>query len=223
MRYVAFILLVLSVNACSRKISGAFIPKEYRYSEDRIGNGKLFVYRNSSNNQKENLSLKKITVNRQKYLVVKQFADGFTSDSLIIVNGKIIEEYLFFTNDDRQKVNKFKTTKDVIIRDGSKLGRNVIKRKFQDNETYTQMDIEERFLKDTSLMWQGKKLKCIVITLNSKIKIYKPGMNAQTFLSEGGQLYYAEGIGLIMWSVAITNEAIVKFYTSTYLEEIYNE
>ena len=45
-KLLAFLFLFFIINACSNKVDTKFIPKEFDYSDDKIGYGKTFIYKN---------------------------------------------------------------------------------------------------------------------------------------------------------------------------------
>lgn len=205
MKLIAFLFLSFIINACSNKVDTKFIPKEFDFSDDKIGYGKTFIYKNFNTNQETFKDLKIINKNGKSYRTVKSYDSRSVSDSAIIYNGHTIELHNFFMSGDG-KITKGEKLQDTVVSGNGKLGAHLTKWTYRTSQLIYTTSSEEKFIKDTSISWQGNQLKCIVTQANGNISLQTINdVSANNQTAVVSRLYFAEGIGLIKFSIVFTN------------------
>lgn len=205
MRLIAFLFLFFVSNGCSNKVDTSFIPKEFDYSDDKIGSGKTFVYKNALTGQESFKDIKIIHQKDKSYRTVKSYDSHSVSDSAIISNGQTIELHNFFMSAD-DKIIKGEKLQDTIISGNEKLGTHFTKWIYQTPQLLYTTSSEEKFIKDTSISWQGHQLACLVTQARGNVSLQQindASANHQTVIIS--RLYFAEGIGLIKYSIEFTD------------------
>ena len=220
MKYHFLLLATLFFNKCTDTKTAYFIPQEFQYPDAKIGNGKIFVYEDSLTKKLALKSIKLINVNGNNYRVYKQYDSTATTDSTIIFNGKTFEDYNFIING---KAAKADIIQDTIINNGIKLGEHIYKCIYNTPPTFTSLNIEEKFLKDTSIYWQGKPVKCLLTYESIRLEIHSiSDTSEKQGLSATLTNYYAKGYGIIKYSLHMIDHTGKAFYSSGNLESIKN-
>jgi hypothetical protein len=202
MRLLTSIFLIIFFMSCVGQISSYFIPKEFEYPDDSIGNGKTFIYRDIVNKQNAYLDIRLFNIGTKKLRSFVQHNPNLIRDSEIICDGKRVEFYYQLSTVD-PKMSKGEDIVDKIINDGGKFGRHISSRTFHDNVIILKISVEENVIKDTSILWMGNYLGCIETQKEGKIEIRSSKYPTLNF--DGNLLskcYYAKRIGIIRYSMA---------------------
>ena len=180
----------------------AFIPEEFEYPDTKIGTGKTFVYQNIKNKQEIFKELKLVNSNGNNYRTLKSYDIHSASDSVKSLNGVTIEVFNFFMAGDGN-VTKGQKMRDTILHNEQKLGTHISEWTFNtEGLLYTTIS-EERYLKDTTIIWQNKDLPCLVTKGNAKIELQvKANTSIKHTTNVSGIFYHAKGIGIFKYSIA---------------------
>ena len=205
MRFIIFFFLVFFSTACIKKASVSFIPKEFNFSDDKIGEGKLFIYENRMKNKVTFDSIKSLNDNGKIFRITKIYDSLKVSDSILFFNGQVIESYNFFMSKNSQPI-KANELQDTIIYNHERLGVRYYNCKYLSAKTLNTINVVERFLKDTSIFWENSLLPCIVTKSSCLIKVQANNDSTiQLHLTANQSRYYAKGIGLIRYEIHFTD------------------
>jgi hypothetical protein len=199
MKPLIFILLAFS---CS--MSGAqpkpFVPLEYEYPASVLKTPKTYVYKNASTSEFQYRDIRRTDKNGVVTITWKIYDASQVVDSCTEVNDKAVEHLLIANGRTFQGEN----LKDSLVEDGSRLGEKIQAVSFTINPSMVfSANIRSRFLKDTSIIWQGKTLPCLVIESMTKETIDNPQDSSQRKEDQSRALYYfGKGIGLVRYSSA---------------------
>lgn len=189
-----FLLFLFTIRCSPAQKHKSFIPVEYHYPFNKIGKGKTKVYQNTESAGQLFSNVKTKKISGKSYLFTTQYVSGSKIDSSVFVNDNLVDNYTFADG----KIIKNEVEEDVIIGNGRKLGQHKVNIIYNTASSIVSSEIEEEYLKDTSLYWQGTPADCLVI--KATVSQVSPGNN--NFLS--GQKhktnltsYYAKGLGLI--------------------------
>jgi len=205
-------LLLLSILclACkTSKIDHSFIPVEFYFPADQIGEGKTFTYVDESSGDKTYLDYYHGYENNKKYLIQKAYSLQGTNDSLIYLDYQLIETYSYMFSD--KEPTKGDIQQDTVIENGKKLGKNIRKVAFQTDSTLLTIISESEYVKDTIFSWKGTLLPTLVIktTYNSSIKSKLHSEPPTDFRIEF-LTYEAKGTGTIRIRMLTTQDKRVK-------------
>lgn len=207
-RLLLYLLLFQFVVSCnSKKEAGRFLPKEYAFPLEQIGDGKTFVYGNvDDSSQTSMMDLELITESGTQFLLSKQYSGDFVFESSkSTVDGKLIESTNYLIGHNFFGGNlpvKGIIQENKIIENTSKYGQQAIKVKYRHGDITATINSTEVYLKDTVLTWKGKSLNCIVTRLNCTIEFSdKTGSYSKQKLSYSGKFYFAKKYGLIRYTI----------------------
>jgi len=241
MKLFSIILSFTLLANISNQRSSYFIPKEFEFPDDSIGNGKTFFYKNeaylneddwntenASTMYVENMytfkNLQLINIDGEKYRQVKEYDHSLTSitDSIIILDGKALAVFNFFMSGDGKAIAGEKI-QDTVIEDENKLGKHLVKRIYHGEKLTHIVSSEEKFLKDTIITWKKNKLPCLVTRTTGLVKVQT---NADTSFNYTFKVfsntYYAKGIGEIKYSIDFIDHTGKDNYAMWDLISIYD-
>ncbi len=192
-------------SCLSSKNGETFIPKEYQFPDDSLLMGKTFSYNKTESNEKNFTDLRLNVIGDKKYLVSRQYSSDKLFDSVITVEDKTKDIYSFSFDDGRPL--KGEIIQDTIIKNGTKLGLR-IKRTIFKVKDYTSDNLSRlEYLKDTAIVWQKRKIDCIVMTATSTTQLINSTDNsARQELTSYHNLYYGKYIGLLKYSTNFKDE-----------------
>jgi hypothetical protein len=189
-----------------RKIQ-RFIPEEYRYPLNKIGNGKTFVYKTMGTlNDSLFYDVQLTTEAGTKYLLVTLYTSRIKLDSFkLTTEDNPIEIFKFRSpdlSDTSRQCIQGEIKEDTVIDNGTKLGKLFYNVAYAGKTDKLTINTEGEYLKDTILPWQGKQISCIVIKTKDKREI---GPKLIPLLSReigrnSGELFYAKGIGRLQFT-----------------------
>jgi hypothetical protein len=206
--------------SCGRQKSSYFIPKEFEYPDDSIGNGKTFIYLDTLNKQNTYLDIRMFSVGAKKVRSIVQYNPVSFKDSDIISDGKRIEIYSQLSKVD-QKMYKGEDIVDKIVNDGENSLMHITSRTYHNNIIIAKISFQESVIKDTTILWMGNYLPCIETKKEGKVegrsRKYSTLNFDDTILSI---CYYAKRIGLIRYSIAFKDRKQENHYMMRILSSI---
>lgn len=207
MKLTSLLLLFLFINRCSdKKNDHYFIPEDFQYPYNKIGVGKTFVYQNSLTKEQTFEDLRTLDIGGKHFETLKSYNANSVNDSVKLLNGKVFETFIFFMSSGGHFV-KAETVKDSILNNNLKLGVHVTERKFEANGVQYITTSQEKFLKDTTIIWENTRLPCLVTQSNKKIEVIDKAATAvNNFINVIANFYYAKGIGVIKYSIQFTDQ-----------------
>jgi hypothetical protein len=222
MRILVFVLLSISVAGCSGQKRPYFMPKTFEYPDDSIGEGKTFTYHDSAHNQDTYIDLRSFMMGRDTLRSYLRYNAKSRIDSQIINHGQLIETFDQLSTR-HPRLFKGEQVLDLTIDDGTKLGKNKKSWTYHNDNLTLAISSESQFVKDTSMLWQGRLLPCLVIHSDGKMDVrskkYASLNYTSTVLYYG---YYAKSIGLIKYILAFTDRKKVDHYQRWNLASIEN-
>jgi hypothetical protein len=222
MRILTFALLLMILTCCSSRKLPRFIPVDFEYPDDSIGEGKTFVYHDSVHNQNTFLQLRYIRKGSDTLLSYFHYTDTAKLDSQLLRHGQLVKTFRQLSTLN-PRVYKGEDILDVIIDDGTKLGRKKTSWTYNNDTLKAVFTFESQFIKDTSILWKDQLLPCLVIqsnaTLEMSSKLYS-GLNR----SSKGLIYYyyAKNIGVIRNTLASKDSKNIDHYWIWTLASIEN-
>jgi len=212
MKFIASLFLICITNSCSPDLT-SFIPKDFDYPDNKIGDGKTFVYKNGDSNEYTFRDVR--LINDKGYRSIKSYNNLSISDSIITYNDRAVEEYNFFMSGDG-KITRGEKSQDTIVKNNDKLGKHLTKWTYRTSQLINIVYAEERYIKDTMINWQNQPLQCLVTQADANV-IFQAINNSSSKhgLKVASKLYYAKGIGLIKYSIAFTDHT-GKFSNKTW-------
>jgi hypothetical protein len=168
----------------------------YQYPDDSIGNGKSFIYTRKYSSELLTSKVSLLKEQDSTYRIVVNYEGDILADSSRYYNGKLIEMYAFYMSGDRS------ATKAIIAQDtimDSKAGKIRRSKLIYPTEFNTYIVTnEESYVKDSSAVWKGKKLNCLIV--NNKMNwqmIPKSGADSGFVYKYNnyGTAIYGKGIG----------------------------
>ncbi len=228
MRIFLFILSLSTFISCSshneksetNKEKTEFLPKECIYPNDKIGNGKTFVYSKvGAKDETVFQDLKLITESGVQYRIEKLYTSSSNYDSSKYnIENKLLESFTFILSDisDNKYLShppKFKNfhtqnyfpvrgelKENTYTENGKIFSRKTSVIYTKGDSSLTSHDTEE-YLKDTVFTWQGKQLDCIVST-RKRISEFSTKTNplALYTIEDIGVYYSAKGVGVVRYT-----------------------
>jgi hypothetical protein len=199
-----------------------FIPKSFEYPDDSIGEGKTFTFHDSVHNKNTYREFRSFVKGNDTVQSCFRYNDTAVFDSAIMNHGQLIETYGQLSSL-IPKMYKGEDLVDVTINDGTKLGRNKQSWTYHNDTMTVAITTESKFMKDTSIQWNGQLLPCLVIQSNGKIavssKLYT-SLNHTTKAIYYG--YYAKNTGLIKYILTLRERDNNVQYLQWNLTSIYN-
>jgi hypothetical protein len=222
MRQLFCALLFTFLTGCSGQKTPRFIPKAFEYPDDSIGQGKTFIYHDSVHNQDTYLELRSIVRGSDTVQSCFRYNDTAVLDSQIINHGKLIETYRALSSL-YPRMYKGEDIVDVTTDDGTKLGRNKNSMTYHNDTVTETISWEGQFIKDTSIIWKGQLLPCLVIQSNGKLEVRSKKYAPLNFTSKGLLYgYYAKNIGLIKYVLTFKDRKNNDHYLPWNLTSIEN-
>jgi hypothetical protein len=204
MKPIIFISFTFLLLGCRNTRQGNFIPKEFLYPEDSIGEGKTFVFYDSLHNRYTYADVTWIYSNNKKMKSLLRYSYNFKLDSVLEFEGRIFEMYyqLSVYSPKMYKADHFRYT---IFNNKSKIGKLKSSVIFRSDTMSMKMFSKTAFLKDTSILWNGSYVPCLVTRTEGKFK----DASGKYHTIKGTQKttlynYYAKGIGRIKYTLIST-------------------
>ncbi|UEG49639.1 hypothetical protein LK994_13435 [Ferruginibacter lapsinanis] len=198
MRIAYFLSILILFSACKhQKTYVSFVPPDYFFPEEQVGNGKTFTYVSKTNGEKTFRDIFHLNIHNINYLIVRAYDQNGTTDSLVYLNRKIIENYSYMFG--KQKIIKADIYTDTIIDNGKKLGELISTFEFASQGSTFSIETKMTYLKDTTLLWRGKETASIVTfsTFQGKLQNNK----FQKEFNIESTVYSAKGIGEIKYLI----------------------
>ena len=194
------------MSSCMSTRSGEpFIPKEYQFPEDSLLIGRTFVYEKEGTNDKSFTDLKLNVVGNKRHLVSRQYSSDKLFDSVVTVEDKTKAIYSFSFDD--EKPLKGLIAQDTILKNDTKLGLRTKRTIFKASDYVSDNISTLEYLKDTVLLWQNKKVDCIVLTATSTTQlISNSNISASQKLTSYHNLYYGKNLGLLKYTTSFKDE-----------------
>ena len=222
MRQLFCALLFTFLTSCSGQKTPRFIPKAFEYPDDSIGQGKTFIYHDSLHNQDTYLELRSIVRGSDTVQSYFRYNDTAVLDSQIINQGRLMETYRALSSL-YPRMYKGEDIVDVTTDDGTKLGRNKKSTTYHNDTVTETISWESQFIKDTSIIWKGQLLPCLVIQSNGKLEVRSKKYTPLNFTSRGLLYdYYAKNIGVIKYLLTFKDKKNIDYYLPWSLTSIEN-
>jgi hypothetical protein len=199
MRLLIIIISISLLSNCAKKSNDFFLPKEYTYPIDSIGEGKTFIYKNDKTGEQTYEDYKVIESGGQKSLSVLSYHENGKSDSAIMKDGRRVEEYNFFFSGNPPMI-KGKIIQDTVIKDGGKFGKYISVITYNSDSLIRIVSSTETYIKDTSILWNGISLPSLLMQGEGTINITSTDTSVSLYSTSN--FYYAKGIGLIRYTIA---------------------
>ena len=220
---LSLLIAVLAFASCqphnqnkSAEEKQRFIPIEYRYPTDKIGNGKTYVYTKAgdSNDTVYN-DLHLITENGIQYFLVTRYNTTAKLDSMKLTTWDKEVEVFSFRSPDFSDTNvvclRGEIKEDTIIDNGTELGKYLYRVVYLGEKNKVTVRTEEEYLKDTVLLWNGREVNCIVVRATGDKEF---AMRGFPFLSrdlkDTDDICYAKGIGMLQFTMR-SEDGLVKW------------
>lgn len=222
MRPLVFALLFLFLTGCSGQKMPRFIPKAFEYPDDSIGEGKTFTFHDSVHNENTYLELRSFMIGNDTVQSHFRYNDTAVVDSELINHGQLMETYRALSSL-YPRMYKGEDIVDVTINDGTKLGSNKMSTTYHNDTVTETISWESQFIKDTSIIWKGQLLPCLVVQSNGKLKVRSKKYAPLNFTSKGLLYdYYAKSIGVIKYVLTYKDRKNNYHYLSWNLTSIEN-
>lgn len=208
--------------SCSGQKSPRFIPEAFEYPDDSIGQGKTFIYHDSLHNQDTYVELRSIVRERDTVQSYFRYNDTDVIDSQIVNHGKLMEAFRTISTLHHQ-LYKGEDIVDVTTDDGTKLGRHNESMTFHNDTVTATQSFESHFVKDTSILWSGRWLPCLVVQTNGKMEIRSKKYRLLNYTSRALlYAYYAKNIGVVKYVVTFKDRKNKDYYLPWTLTSIEN-
>jgi hypothetical protein len=214
-----FVLAAIFIK-CSAQKPTDFIPKEFRYPDDKIGAGITFIYQDSLTAQRTFENFQIVNRDGKRFKATIKYDSNSVNDSVLYLNGRVVEHYNFFLNKGGNPI-KAENLQDTVTNNGHKLGVHSSQIRYRTDALIYTATTKEEYLKDTTINWQGKQLPSLVTSGNSRVEIK---VIADTTVSQVMEVhlrfYYAKDVGLIRYSIQFTDHTGKDNYGLWKLERI---
>jgi hypothetical protein len=212
MRGFAIALTLLSLTNCSKQSRFRFIPRDFEYPFSAIGDGKTFVYHDSTNNQDAYMDLRSFIRGNDTVNSYLDYTSTFKKDSELVVNDKLIESY-YPLSTLYPKMYKGEDLVDQSFKDETGLKRNTKSRTYHSDTLKVKSLSESRFEKDTSIIWEGLVRPCMVIRTDATVEVGSSMYAGLNFTSTSLIFkYYAKNIGVIRNTIAFKDKKGVDHF-----------
>lgn len=205
--FLSFLLCSLLIGSSTLKpfTRERLIPKEYEYPEDSLSIARTFVFRNDSSGEQQWIDKSLRHTSNGNLVTEKRYAKGSQFDSTIYLNGKAIGLYnnIYIPG----KITSGMVMEDTVVRDGTRLGRQLRKTFYHGPDYDVLIEGKEYFLKDTSITWQNHNYPCLV-TRTEVIANFRLDTLTLQSLQSFHNLYFGKGIGLIKFTTEYKEEFI---------------
>jgi hypothetical protein len=199
MRLSASIWLFIVAVSCTEKKSRRFIPEAFEYPVDSIGEGKTFIFHDSVQNADTYVALNSFMRGGDTVQTFTRYNATTILDSQVFNRGQLVETY-YPLSSLHPRLYKGEAIADEVTSDGTKPGVSEKSYTYRNDTVTVTLSSKTRFLKDTSVLWQGHELPCLVIQSNrivdAQSKSYK-GLNYTVKTQYVG--YLAKNLGVIKY------------------------
>jgi hypothetical protein len=202
--FVLFLFACLPCRFVSQAQPKPFVPLQFEYPESVLTAPKTYVYKNMTTGA---FRYRDVSLERNAGNVIvhwKEYDESPLIDSCTEINDKGLDHYFIVKGESI----KAEVTEDSVHQDGSRLGEKVQTLYFNLNPAISFfVSIHSRFLKDTSLVWQGRTVPCLVIQSYDLQKISNSQMPAQDKEMSGIVYYYfGKDVGLLLYRTETDSE-----------------
>jgi hypothetical protein len=208
MNRLLILILTLTTIGCSEKNESIEITK-YNYPTDKLGDGKIFVYRNPQTLNQTYTENRIIEENGDKFILSKQYSDKEKWDSTKwIINGnkiKLLETYWFYVSDSLDK--NAELIKGEILRQEQLDNGDALELRYKlPTNIYNTIKTKDQFVKDTVLVWDGQQIECKKYIGQIEMEtehIWIPfiGRESKSVVTK----YYGKNLGLIKYTTDTRN------------------
>lgn len=214
-----FVLAAFFIK-CSAQKPTDFIPKEFRFPDDKIGSGKTFTFQDSLTAQRTFENFQIVNRDGKRFKATIKYDSNSVSDSVLYLDGRVIEHYNFFLNKGGNPI-KAENLQDTVINNGHRLGIHSSQIRYGTDALIYTATTKEEFLKDTTITWQRKQLPSLVTSGNSRVEIkVKADPTVSQVMEVHLRFYYAKEVGLIRYSIQFTDHTGKDNYGLWKLEKI---
>lgn len=198
---VAFLILLLG---CSQKPKSRtpFIPREYELSLDRLREGVTTIFINPATGDSSIDNMWIVKNNNEEFIISVNYNNGNKQDSSIAgLDNGFYELYTWVGNGSLDTIpRKFIEEEYKRIDDGTKLGKEFVKRRLEREGFTLLMEGTQSYRKDTSMMIGDSIVNCIVTELNAKVRYESPfpiGDSLKKTRPHHSIIYYGKGLGTV--------------------------
>lgn len=174
-----------------------FVPLDYEYPATILSSPKTFVYKNLSTSA---LTYKDIIRKDKDGAVIinwKDYDSSNIADSSTEINDKNVGHYMIINGQYYRGI----VNEDSTYQNGSQLGEKVQSESFTiGTSLVVTANIRSRFLKDTTINWNGKTLPTIVIQSEAKLVYQNTQDHSEQQSITETFYYFAKNVGLIRYS-----------------------
>ncbi|MEX6691104.1 hypothetical protein QTN47_26580 [Danxiaibacter flavus] len=210
--------LLLLGFTCNKEVT-AFFPKDYKLADEQIGNGKTLVYQNTSTAEKTYTDLQLVTKEGKNYRCERRYNNIVTTDSIVTVDGKLLEVFEFFTPGNAGGIKGEIILDTVVIKD--KTARRQENILFKIGQMRYELKYEEEKLKDTTFMWQGRQVETILIKAVAYAAFKRIGdETVRQSWHIVSNAYHGKGIGMMLNIVETKDQAGRRSYDEWMLTDI---
>lgn len=206
MKSATCILSILLLGFTCNKEVTAFFPKDYKLADDQIGSGKTLIYQNANTSEKTYTDLQLVTKEGKSYRCERRYNNIVTTDSIVSVNGKLLEVYEFFSPTNTGGIKGEIILDTVIVKDKiAKRQENIL---FKIGQMRYELKYEEERIKDTTFMWQGKPVETILIKAIAYAAFKRIGdetVRQSWYIVSNA--YHGKGVGMILNIVETKDQA----------------
>jgi hypothetical protein len=206
-RHLIYLLILVTIG-CSKK-NESIATSEYNYPTDKLGDGKLFIYRDPVSLNQTYSDSKVIEKNGDKFILSKQYSDKEKWDSTkwLIQNNriKLLETYWFYASDTLDK--QLDLIQGEILRQEQLDNGDVLEIRYKlPTNIYGTIETRDEFIKDTVVVWNGqpvdcKKYKTKIAMESEHVWIPFLGKTNESTVTK----YYGKDFGLIKYSTDTRN------------------
>lgn len=210
--------LLLFGFTCNKEVTAIF-PKDYKLADDQIGGGKTLIYQNTSTAEKTYTDLQLVTKEGKSYRSERRYNNIITTDSIVSVDGKLLEVYEFFTPANVSGVKGEIILDTVVVKD--KTARRQENILFKIGQMRYELKYEEERVKDTTFMWQGKPVETILIRAVAYAAFKRIGdETVRQSWHIVSNAYHGKGVGMILNIVETKDQAGRRSYDEWMLTDI---
>ena len=195
MKNILFVLSIVPFVTFSQ--SKAFVPLEYEYPRKMLSTPKTYVYKNFTTSQLNYKDLDRHDVPGKVTIIWKDYGSDIV-DSCVEMNDKTVDHYMIIAG----KYFKGVQSEDSTYQDGTRLGEKRQSECFTINASVQICGVvRSHFLKDTTLIWEHKKIETLVIESTARLIFQNPSDTIQRKESVATTFYYfGKDVGLMRYS-----------------------
>ena len=203
-RRLLILISVLAVFCGCKRTERTLVSADYLYPQQQIGNGKKFIYRKNNSSELSLSLLRGVQEQNQAFRTVVNFEGDIQVDSSKYTsNGELVELYAFYMSGDQSKT-KAHIDMDTILTDENKAKERRTRLIYDTDFNTYYVNSTMINAKDTSILWKGKPLNCIVINNKTEtLMIPKSGVDSSRRYryNSFGSTYYGKGIGIMRYTL----------------------